>query len=87
MNIPISKPYFDECESKSIIKPLQSGWVVQGKFVKEFEKLFCIHTKAEFSHATTSCTTALHLALVALEVVSNILHSFTLPCFFYTFSI
>jgi dTDP-4-amino-4,6-dideoxygalactose transaminase len=68
MNIPISKPYFDECESKSIIKPLQSGWVVQGKFVKEFEKLFCIHTKAEFSHATTSCTTALHLALVALEV-------------------
>lgn len=68
MNIPISKPYFDECESQNILKPLQSGWVVQGKFVKEFEELFCAHTKSKFGHATTSCTTALHLALVALDI-------------------
>nr|WP_321266964.1 DegT/DnrJ/EryC1/StrS family aminotransferase [uncultured Sulfurimonas sp.] len=68
MNIPISKPYFDKCESENIVKPLHSGWVVQGKFVKEFEELFCTHTKAKFTHATTSCTTALHLALVALDI-------------------
>ena len=68
MNIEISKPYFDECESKNILEPLQSGWVVQGKFVKEFENLFASYTKAKYSYATTSCTTALHLALIALDI-------------------
>lgn len=68
MNIPISKPFFDECESKNIVKPLESGWVVQGKYVQEFQSLFAQHTKAKYAHATTSCTTALHLALVALDI-------------------
>lgn len=68
MNIPISKPYFDKCEDENIIKPLHSGWVVQGKFVQEFQERFALHTKAKYAHATTSCTTALHLALVALGI-------------------
>lgn len=68
MNIPISKPYFDEMEMKTMIKPLKSGWVVQGKYVEEFQNRFSEFTKAQFSHATTSCTTALHLALVTLDI-------------------
>jgi dTDP-4-amino-4,6-dideoxygalactose transaminase len=80
MNIPISKPYFDECEDENIIKPLHSGWVVQGKFVQEFQERFASHVKAKYAHATTSCTTALHLALVALDVGKDdevIIPSFT----------
>ena len=80
MKIPISKPYFDECEKENIVKPLESGWVVQGKYVGEFEKLFALHAKTPFGHATTSCTTALHLSLVALGIGAGdkvIIPSFT----------
>lgn len=66
--LPITKPYFDDCEKMSILKPLESGWVVQGPFVSEFEKLFAEFTGAKYAIATTSCTTALHLSLVALGI-------------------
>ena len=68
MKIPITKPVFDDAEKKNIIKPLDSGWVVQGKFVAEFEKLFTLFTRAKYAFAVTSCTTALHLALAALKI-------------------
>jgi len=68
LKIPISKPYFDENEKDEIIKPLESGWVVQGKYVHEFESLFEKFTHTTYAHATTSCTTALHLSLVALGI-------------------
>lgn len=68
MKIPITKPVFDKAERINIIKPLASGWVVQGKFVAEFERLFAAFTQAKFTVAVTSCTTALHLALVALKI-------------------
>ena len=71
MKVPISKPYFDTCEKESIIKPLESGWVVQGPNVQEFEARFAQYTKSNYAHATTSCTTALHLALVSLGVGLN----------------
>lgn len=68
MRIPITKPVIDNCEKKNIIRPLTSGWLVQGKFVKEFEKRFAVFTKAKFAIAVTSCTTALHLALECLGI-------------------
>src|SRR6185503_17977561 len=45
---------------------LESGWVVQGKYVKEFEEKFSVFTGARYSSATSSCTTALHIAVAAL---------------------
>jgi perosamine synthetase len=66
--IPISKPYFGEEELLAVQEPLKTGWVVQGPNVAEFERLFAEYTRAEFALATTSCTTALHLALMALGV-------------------
>jgi perosamine synthetase len=66
MMIPITKPYFGAEELQAVQLPLESGWVVQGAFVKEFEKKFSAFTGAEFSVATTSCTTALHIAVAAL---------------------
>ena len=66
--IPITKPFFDEEERRAIVEPLETGWVVQGPNVAEFEKQFANHTGAEFACATSNCTTALHLALLALGV-------------------
>ena len=68
MKIPITKPVFDESERKAILEPLESGWLVQGPFVAEFERLFAKFITAKFAKATTSCTTALHLALEALGI-------------------
>src|SRR4030042_3595489 len=66
MKIPITKPFFGPEEVRAVQLPLESGWVVQGAFVKEFEEKFSVFTGAPFSIATTSCTTALHVAVAAL---------------------
>jgi perosamine synthetase len=65
-SIPITKPLFGPEELRAVQLPLESGWVVQGPFVKQFEERFSAFTGAAFSVATSSCTTALHIAVVAL---------------------
>ncbi len=65
MNIPITKTNFTEKEFEAIQKPLKSGWVVQGPFVKEFEKKWSEFTGARHSIAVSNCTTGLHLSLAA----------------------
>ncbi len=80
MKIPITKPYFDEAEKQALIEPLESGWVVQGPKVKGFEEAVRRFSGAAHACATTSCTTALHLALIATGVGPGdevILPSFT----------
>ena len=63
--LPITKPFFDEKDFEAVIGPLKTGWVVQGPNVKKFEELFCQFTGCKHAVATTSCTTALHLGLLA----------------------
>lgn len=66
MKIPITKPFFGSEEMRAVQLPLESGWVVQGTFVRKFEEKFSAFTGAPFSIATTSCTTALHIAVAAM---------------------
>ncbi len=68
MKIPISKTHFTEKEFENILKPLQTGWVVQGPYVAEFEKKWSEFTGAKNSIAVTSCSTALNLSLWALGI-------------------
>ncbi|MFA5405509.1 MAG: DegT/DnrJ/EryC1/StrS family aminotransferase, partial [Ignavibacteria bacterium] len=68
MKIPIAKTEFIKEDYENIIKPLESGWVVQGLFVKEFEDKWCKFTGAKNSIAVSSCTTGLHLALSAYDI-------------------
>lgn len=80
MNIPITKTEFTDNEKENILKPLDSGWVVQGSFVKEFEDKWSAFTNAKNAIAVTSCTTALHLSLTAMGIGSGdevILPSYT----------
>jgi perosamine synthetase len=68
MRIPITKPVFGPEELRAVQRPLETGWVVQGPYVKAFEDRFAAFTAAPHAIATTSCTTALHLALAVLGV-------------------
>ena len=63
--IPVTKPYFTEEEAQMAAEALASGWVAQGPRVAEFEKQIAAHEGVREGVATTSCTTALHLAMVA----------------------
>ena len=67
-SIPISRPDFGPDEAAAVIKPLESGWVVQGPFTREFEERFAAYVGSPHAAASSSCTTALHLALAALGV-------------------
>lgn len=64
--IPITTPYFNERELQKVKECLDSGWVTQGPMVQEFEQLFCKYQECEFSVAVSSCTAALHIAVMAL---------------------
>ncbi len=66
VKVPITKPVLGEEELEALRAPLESGWVVQGPAVAEFERRFGEYIGAEHCVATTSCTTALHIAVAAL---------------------
>lgn len=66
--IPIIKPSMGEPESLAASRPIRSGWVTQGPEVAAFEKEFAAWTGAKYACAVSSCTAALHLALLAVGV-------------------
>ena len=67
-NIPITKAIFDDDDLALVLEPLRSGWVVQGRYVREFEERFAQFTGVAAAAATTSCTTALHIGAAALKL-------------------
>lgn len=69
--IPLTKPFFGEEERKAIVQPLEDGWVSQGTKTREFEKAFAEFIGVQYALATSSCTAALHLSLIALGISSG----------------
>jgi perosamine synthetase len=66
LRVPIVKPSLGAEEAELVSESIESGWVVQGPRVAEFEREFASYIGSDRAAATTSCTTALHLAVAIL---------------------
>jgi perosamine synthetase len=66
--IPITRPSFSAWEENAVVEVLRSGWVSQGPRVAEFEQRFAAYVGATQAVTVSSCTTALHLALLAAGI-------------------
>lgn len=63
--IKIAQPILGEDEKKAVLEVLDSGIIAQGPRVKTFEEAFAKMCGVSHAIATSSGTTALHLALLA----------------------
>ena len=63
--IPISKPFIGEAEKKAVLDVLDSGMLAQGPRTAKLEERFAQLCGVKHAIATTSGTTALHVALLA----------------------
>ncbi len=66
--IPIALPLLADEEADAARASVLSGWVSQGPAVAAFEREFAALVGAPHACAVSSCTTALHLALTALDI-------------------
>lgn len=68
MQVQFARPFMGGGEAEALAEVVASGWVSQGPRVQEFERAFADRVGAPETIATTSCTTALHLALYAAGI-------------------
>ena len=68
MNVPLSRLWIDKNELYEIKKVLESGWLTKGPKNIELEKLVSDYLGIKHVICCSSCTTALHLALLGLEI-------------------
>lgn len=78
----LSIPLTDRHELEEIAEVLASGYLTQGPKVAQFEHLVAEFIGCRYAFAMSSCTTALHLALVVLDIREDdevLVADFTFP--------
>jgi dTDP-4-amino-4,6-dideoxygalactose transaminase len=63
--LPFSRPLLGEEEIEEATAVLRSGWLTSGPRVQRFEREFASYVHCEHAAALSSCTAALHVALIA----------------------
>jgi dTDP-4-amino-4,6-dideoxygalactose transaminase len=66
--IPVMRPWLGQEEAAAAAEAVASGWIAQGPRVQEFEEAFAAAVGAPHAVAVSSCTAALHLALIAVGI-------------------
>jgi dTDP-4-amino-4,6-dideoxygalactose transaminase len=61
-------PIIEQPEIDEIIGCLKSGWLGTGPKVQKFEEMFRMYKDAQFAIGLNSCTAALHLSMLALDM-------------------
>lgn len=69
--LPFSPPLISEEEINEVVATLRSQWITTGPKVMRFEEEFARFVGAPSALAVSSCTAALHLALLALGIGPN----------------
>lgn len=66
--LPFAPPLLGQEEKAELLETLDSGWITRGPRTERFERAFAEAVGAHDAAALSSCTAALHLALVVLGV-------------------
>jgi dTDP-4-amino-4,6-dideoxygalactose transaminase len=66
--LPFAPPLIGEEEIAEVVDTLRSGWITTGPKTRRFEEDFAAYVGAPSALAVSSCTAALHTALVTLDV-------------------
>ena len=66
--IPYGKQNISEDDINAVVKVLRSDFLTQGPVVPKFEHKLCAYTGVENAVAVNSCTSALHIACLALNL-------------------
>jgi dTDP-4-amino-4,6-dideoxygalactose transaminase len=77
--VPVARPYFGQEEEQAVAEVLRSGWVTTGPRVAELERRFAEYVDAAYAVAVSSCTTGLHMAMVASGIGAG--HQVLCPSF------
>ena len=66
--IPYGKQTISENDIKSVVDVLRSDFLTQGPVVPQFEEQLCNYTGVKYATAVNSCTSALHIACLSLDL-------------------
>lgn len=69
--LPFSLPTIEEDEVIEVVNTLKSGWITTGPKTHEFEKAFGEYVGSKHAIALGSCTSGLHLSLVAAGIADG----------------
>ena len=65
------EPHLGEEEKHQLIEVIDSGWFTEAKKTRKFEKIFAEYVGKKYAVATTSGTSALFIALYAMNLSRN----------------
>ncbi len=66
--LPFNRPDIGAAEIAEIVDTLRSGWITTGPKTREFERRFADYVGTRHAIAVNSCTSGLHLALLAAGI-------------------
>lgn len=66
--LPFHRPTIDADDLKAVKECLNSGWLTTGPRAETFEREFARFVGGKYAVSVNSCTAAVHLALLALDV-------------------